>query len=524
MRTLLCLVAVATLSVVVASAPGAEPASAADMTARVDARLAEGWQREHVEPAPRADDAEFLRRAWIDLCGIIPPLNDADGISGVRDFLASTDPDKRAKLIERLLARPSHATHFAHLWKDVLLPADANVQQFGGDAGFQSWLRGQFADNRPYDDLAADLLLARGQVNQSGPALFFTALQLKPEEIAANSSRVFLGTQIQCAQCHDHPFDHWKKQDFWGYAAFFARLLAPGQRQPVAFQVLDAERGEVTLPGTTEIVMPRFLGGEESPDEPGKERRARLVAWLTAAENPYFARAAVNRVWSILFGRGLVHPIDDFGKHNPASHPELLDELASDFAQSGYDVKRLIRILAGTRAYQLTSRSTIGGDDRGELFARMAIKSLTADQLYDCLIEAMRRREVLVPGSPYAANRSFDPTRQTFLAKFRAPRQGATEYEGGVPLALTLMNGATIRQATDLSQSDLLLALDAPFFTGEEQVEVLFLSALSREPSEEEREQFVSYVKAASGDPGNRQALSDVLWALLNSAEFAFNH
>jgi hypothetical protein len=522
MRLLLSLAALVTLPLAGEIAAGDEP-SEQEMTARVDALLSEAWQRAKVEPAPRADDAEFLRRAWLDLCGIIPPLNDADGISGVRDFLASSDPEKRTKLIERLLARPSHATHFANLWKEELLPADANARRVG-EAGFQSWLRDQFAVNRPYADLAADLVLARGAATSRGPALFYTALELKPEEIAANSSRVFLGTQIQCAQCHDHPFDHWKKGDFWGYAAFFARLSRGGSRQPFGFEVLDSEAGEVTLPGTTQVVAPRFLGGEDSLDEPGGNRRARLANWLKSPDNPYFPRAAVNRVWAILFGRGLVHPIDDFGQHNPASHPELLDELSRDFVRSGYNVERLVRVLTATRAYQFTSRTTSGGDDRPELFARMAIKSLSAEQLYDCLIEAMRRREIMVPGSPAGASRSLLPARQTFLAKFRAPGQGATEYEGGVPLALTLMNGDATRQATDLSQSDLLLALDAPFLTSEEQVEVLFLSSLSRPPSAEERKQFVDYVKSASGNPGNRQALSDILWALLNSAEFAFNH
>jgi hypothetical protein len=230
-------------------------------------------------------------------------------------------------------------------------------------------------------------------------------------------------------------------------------------------------------------------------------------------------------VWALLFGRGLVHPLDDFGKHNAASHPTLLDELEAYFVQTGYDVNRLIRVLAQTRAYQLSSRSTAGGDDRPEFFGRMAIKSLSAEQLYDCLIEAMRRRETVVPGGArFSSIQGFDPVRQTFLARFRAPGQGATEYEGGVPLALTLMNGATTRQATDLSQSDLLVALDAPFFSNEERVEVLFLSTLSRPPTSEEREQFVSYVEKGQSGTGRRQALSDILWALLNTAEFALNH
>ena len=514
------------LSLVVALAASwpaaAAPPTEAEMAAKIDARLAEVWAREKVEAAPPAEDADFLRRAWLDLCGTIPPLNDPDGISGIRQFLDSNDPDKRVRLIERLLARPSHATHFANVWKNVLLPQDAEVQRLGGEAGFQSWLRGQFADNVPYDMLIASLVLAQGQANQAGPALFFTSLQLKPEELAASTSRVFLGTQIQCAQCHDHPFDHWKKADFWGYAAFFAQLQRPQQAQQIAFQVSDAATGEVMIPGSSEAVTPRFLGGDTSGDDLGKSRRERLVQWLTWPENPFVARAAVNRVWALLFGRGLVHPVDDLGRHNASAHPELMSELAEYFVRSGYDLNRLVRTLTQTKAYQLSSRSPPGAEDRPELFARMSIKSLTAEQLYDCLLEAMRRRESASPAPPSALvlNRGLDATRQAFLMRFRAPTQGATEYEGGIPQALTLMNGTNIRQATDLKQSDLLGALDAPFFTAAQKVEVLFLSTLSRPPRSEERAKFVAYVEQA----GNRQALGDVLWALLNSAEFMLNH
>lgn len=500
----------------------AAPPSEAEMAASIDARLSSAWTREKVESAAPAEDAEFLRRAWLDLCGTIPPLNDPDGLSGIRGFLASADPDKRTRLIERLLAKPSHATHFANVWKNVLLPQDADVQRLVGEAGFQTWLRGQFADNVPYDALISNLVLASGQANQAGPALFYTSLQLKPEELAASTSRVFLGTQIQCAQCHDHPFDHWKKADFWGYAAFFARLQRPPQPQQVAVQVSDASTGEVMIPGNSDAVTPRFLGGDASTDAGDKNRRERLVAWLTQAENPYVARAAVNRVWALLFGRGLVHPVDDLGKHNACAHPELLAELADYFVHTGYDLNRLVRTLTQTKAYQLSSRSPPGAEERPELFARMAIKSLTAEQLYDCLLEAMRRREGA--GSPQqtqlAAIRGIDQNKLAFLNRFRAPTQGATEYEGGIPQALTLMNGSSIRQATDLTQSDLLVALDAPFFSNEQRVEVLFLSTLSRQPRGEERAKFVAYVEQA----GNRQALGDVLWALLNSAEFMLNH
>jgi hypothetical protein len=510
-------------ALVLAAHAAADPPSEAEMAARIDARLAEACQRENVQPAPLAEDPEFLRRAWLDLCGTIPPINDPDGISGIRGFLKSTDPDKRIRLVERLLARPSHATHFANVWKNVLLPQDADIQRVVAEAGFQSWLRGQFADNVPYDTLIADLVLAQGQANQPGPALFYTSLGLKPEELAASTSRAFLGTQIQCAQCHDHPFDHWKKADFWGYAAFFAQLRRASGRQPVALAVADDQVGEVTLPDSKDPVTPRFLGGETSVDGQGKTRRQRLVQWLTWPENPFVARAAVNRVWALLFGRGLVHPVDDLGQHNASANPELLAELADYFVRTGYDLNCLVRTLARTKAYQRTSRSLPGDADRPELFARMAIKSLTAEQLFDCLSEAMRRREDPPQSNNFSAlvARTGLQSRQAFLARFRAPTQGATEYEGGIPQALTLMNGAGIRQATHVAQSDLLVALDAPFFTTEQRVEVLFLSTLSRPPRDQERSKFVTFVERSGS---GRQALGDVLWALLNSAEFMLNH
>lgn len=493
------------------------------MAEQVDARLADVWTREQVSPAVPATDAEFLRRAWLDLCGVIPPLNDEDGLCGVRDFLASGDDDKRERLIEKLLAKPSHATHFATVWKNVMLPADANVQRFGGDAGFLSWLRGQFADNRAYDEVVTDILLAQG-TGQTGPALFYTALELKPEELAAGTSRIFLGTQIQCAQCHNHPFDHWTRTDFWGYAAFFARLQRPAQRQGVAFQVNDAANGEVKIPETDEIVSPTFLGGIASTDVNGRTRRQRLAEWMTSAENPFFAKATVNRVWALMFGRGIVDPVDDIGKHNPPSHPELLDELSAYFVATNFDVNRLIRTLARTRAYQLSSRSSSDSPQRPELISRMAIKSLSAEQIYDCLLEATRRREQVHPQGVFFGGRSFDANRQAFLAKFRAPTQETTSYEAGIPQALTLMNGSLVREATDLGRSDILIALDAPFFTDEKRIETLFLSTLSRHSTKLEREKFVDYVANPPPDTNRREALGDILWALLNSGEFILNH
>lgn len=515
-------------------APAAPP-SEAEMAARIDAWLAERHAAENVTPAPPADDAEFLRRAWLDLTGSIPPVNDShdtdgdgkfDAFYGVRGFIADSRPDKRRRLIAHLLTKPSHATHFANLWKNALLPAENNVVRFGGDQGFQAWLQGQFADNKPYDAMVKDLLLATGQANQVGPALYYTALDLKPEELAASTSRMFLGTQIQCAQCHNHPFDHWTRADFWGYAAFFARLQRPAGNQQFVFQVSDAADGEVKFPDTETIVAPQFLGGQPTTDD-SRSRRERLAEWLTSPANPFFARAAANRVWAVMFGRGLVHPVDDLGQHNAASHPQLLDELAGYFAETSFDLRRLIRTLATTEAYQRSSGAAVEatGADRPELFARMAVKTLTAEQLYDCLTEAMGGPPSVNPAAGFAGGFGNDQqSRLAFLARFRAPALAATEYESGIPQALSLMNGAMIRQATDIAASNRLIALQAPFLTDAQRVEILFLGTLGRQPRDDEREKFVAYVQSGGTNRDAKRALSDVFWALLNSGEFALNH
>jgi hypothetical protein len=273
-------------------------------------------------------------------------------------------------------------------------------------------------------------------------------------------------------------------------------------------------------------VKPKFLAGAESPDTAEQKRRVRLAVWMTSGENKYFAKAAVNRLWAMMFGRGIVHPVDDLGDHNAPSHPELLDELARYFVDTGFDVRNLLRTLAATRAYQLSSESAADAADQPELFARMAIKTLTPEQLYDCLTEAMRKRQGASQFAGQAVGfRGFDQTRQAFLAKFGTGGQSAAEYEAGIPQALTLMNGRLVREATDIAGSDILVALDAPFFASEaERVETLFLSTLSRVPSDVERAKFVTYAERRAAENQRRRGLSDILWALLNSAEFALNH
>jgi hypothetical protein len=491
----------------------ADNLSAADvdrqMTERIDLLLAERWRAAGVEPAPLSDDANFLRRLHLDLTGVIPHVAD------VQEFLVDENPDKRRELVDRLLVSPGHYTHLADVWRDLMLPRKIDPQQAAGLIGLQNWLRRQFVDNRRYDRIVADLLVATGG-DEAGPALFYTALGVKPEELGTATSRIFLGIRLDCAQCHNHPFDKWTQEDFWGYAAFFAQLQ---QRTTNAatMRLVDVDGGEVRIPDSDKVVPTRYPGGATVDEGDRGTRRQQLAIWMVSRENPYLGRAAVNLVWSELFGRGLVEPLDDFGDHNPPSHPELLQELSDWFVTTGYDLQRLYRVLANTKAYQLSSVVTSGTAPPPELFARMTVKTLTAEQLYDSL-----GRAALRAGSD-GQERLADPRRQAFLIKLLAQTRTPTDFEFGVPQALTLMNGAELVAVTNEAQSGLLQALEAPYLDDGQRVDLLFLATLSRPPRTAERSEFLEYV-TSQPEKERQQALGDVVWALVNSAEFMLNH
>jgi hypothetical protein len=494
------------------------------LSQQIDAQLEKSWRDHGIHPAQPAGDAEFMRRVYLDLTGRVPSVAEA------REFLSATEPDRRETLVNRLLSHRDHATHFASAWRSILIPADVDLTRLGGAGKFDEWLAERFTANEPYDKIVEQLLLAEGRVSESGPLLFYAAVKLNPEELAARTSRAFLGVRMECAQCHDHPFDDdISQQDFWSFAALFARISRPEGKMEMTspvLQVRDNRSGDVKLPESEEIVPPRLpetetplVEGDQSPS-----RRRQMVDWLTARDNKHFAQATVNRVWAHLFGRGLVEPVDDMRPANPAIAPEVLDALARDFAASGFDLRRLVRALVLTKAYQLSSESTNDDPSRTLYFAQMNIKSFTAEQLYDCI--------TVVSGSGGAGAaradatslaRTGDATRAAFIQQFRTQPGQATDYQAGIPQALTMMHGALVSRATDKATSGLLKSLSAPFFTDEQRVDTLFLATLSRYPAEGERDAVVETL-AALGAADRQQALGDVLWALVNSAEFTLNH
>ena len=498
----------------------------ARLAAAIDRLIALRWESDGVTPTVPSDDAEFMRRVFLDLTGRIPPTAE------VRDFLNDTDPAKRRKLVDRLLAGPTYIVHYTNLWRAALLPeADADQQIRFTLPGFEAWLRSRLAENRNYAEIAREVLTlgisqqemqAFAQPNTPTPAAFYQAKEGKPENLASATSRIFLGVRIECAQCHDHPFDDWKQQEFWGYAAFFAEVQPP----PMGDQPAPApppSKHSLMVPGTEEVVQARFLKGEEPAlDDAGSPRKV-LAEWITSPENPYFARAAVNRMWAHHFGVGLVDPLDDFGPNNPPSHPELLDLLAREFVTHDYNFKFMIRAITSSQTYLLSSRRTDASQETPRTFARMPVRAMMPEQIFDSLAQAVGYRQPFDPEQPINFNN--DQARQEFLENFKNESDAPTERGSTILQALQLMNGTFIAGATDLADSQTLAAvIDAPFLDAEGKVEALFLTTLTRRPTAEEMAKFKAYVEAGGPKKDQAAALSDVFWALLNSSEFLTNH
>ena len=490
------------------------------MARRIDVLIEQAWDADHLKPAPITSDGEFLRRIYLDLNGVIPR------VAEVRAFLGDERPDKRVVLVDRLLASPRYATHMATIWRNRILPPGVDASRGPEAMALQKWLRTRFAKNVRYDNVVGELLITLGG-DELGPALYFQANELSPEKLAASSAELFLGLQLQCAQCHDHPTAHWKQKDFWGLAAFFARVSAregSGEMR-MAYRLVDADKGEVRLPDSAEVVEPKFPAGDASPEERQRSRRVQLALWLTSRENDFFARAAVNWAWTHLFGRGLVESLDDV---QTTAESRLLNELAKFFVKSGYDLRKLWRTLAITRVYQLSSRDPQRVGELPQHFARMAAKPLTPEELYDSFstlasLEGKKPRSDRSQPSSVTSGLDEDPIRLDFIRRMRTPRGSSTEYRAGTLQALMLMNGRTIADITAPGKSNLLGALDAPFMKDEDRVEALFLATLARRPEKDESDACVAALRESSDTQKHNQTLSSILWALLNSTEFAFN-
>ncbi len=516
------LLAVAVWAACGTASPAAERSSTADLARRIDTRINEQLAAEGIKASPLAGDAEFLRRVYLDITGVIPPADKATA------FLASKDPNKRAKVIDELLASPQYGRHMADVWQALLFPHNSDNRRLS-ESPLVDWLRKGFNENKPWDQFVSELITASGPVDKNGAVTFFLA-NPTPDKLTDLTSKLFMGVQLQCAQCHNHPFTKWKQTEYWGMAAFFTKVKANGRPNAAAkngtvLAVSEEGKGRRTkLPESAKVVPAKFFQGEQPSLSANEPYRPVLARWLTSADNPFFARAMVNRMWGQFFGRGFINPVDNMTEDNTASHPELLKELAEQFAANGFDLKDLIRAICTSQTYQRSSKPAAGNDKDTTLFSHMAVKPLSPEQLYDSLklvLGEPARAPKAGPGRKGAANQprgaGANPRNQ-FVTFFQVDESvDQTEYQAGIPQALRLMNSGEF----NTERAAVLARVEKPGQMPAVVIQQLYLATLTRRPTPAEAQRLTGYV-AKTHD--RHKAYSDILWALLNSSEFALNH
>lgn len=510
----------------------------------IDTEVRAAWAKEGLTPSAPADDAAFLRRVYLDLVGTIPTADEAGA------FLKDTDKDKRAKLIDKLLEDPRYVEHQTTVWDQLYFgrnPPDSELTQ--RREGFRKWLKEKFAKNEPYDVWAREMLLAEGGTHE-GPAMFFVQYNRKPEDMAEAVSRLFLGTQIHCARCHDHPFDKWKQTDFYGMAGFFVRLnfIESNQGGKRHYVMSEKSSGEVLFTGPAkdqtpgkkgEPVPARYLGGDlldepalpkdfkepdtkgnKNPPKPLFSRKQKFAEWAANSENPYFTKAIVNRVWAQYLGRGLVDPIDDIRVNKPASHPELFQKLQDQLIANKYDLKWLTRELVNSQTYQVSSKGT-NVDALPRHFEQARVRPLSAEEMMAAFRVATGFDAAVRSGGGNPET-TKTPEENYFMSYFGKPVNGRGEFQPGLNEHLFLNNSASLRQAMlQPKKGNLTDTLANSKDSWEERVDQLFLAVLTRLPKESERKKFVEYLSAEKMPAA---AVEEALWVLLNTAEFRFNH
>ncbi len=532
-RTLLFILTATAVSLqaITAVAQSAIAKTPQETATAIDRLFDQAWTQNNVQPAPPSSDEEYVRRLYLDLAGRIPATSEA------REFFASQSSTKRMELVEQLLDGPAFVRHFTILWRNALLPqAFSDPQTRSLVPGFEAWLWKHFSEETPYDHMVRELITApidpgnnpQALLNSaSSPSAFFLVRQLQPENLATGTSRAFLGVRLDCAQCHDHPFDKWKRDQFWNMAAFYSGFQRPEGADPenVGMMSLMEVRGSksIKVPSTGEIVPAVFLTGREPEWTDASKPRDVLADWVTDRNNPWFAKMAANRLWAQFFGQGIVQPIDDFSDNNPPSHPEVLDLLAEQFVAHDFDLKFLVRTIAATRVYQTTSRQTDASQSDPTQFARMALRGLTPEQFFDSLAEATGYYQPYRTDNPFVID--SDTPRGRFLELFRDENESPLMKETTILQALAMMNGDFIDNATTLDSSQTLRAVtDFPLMSEDEKLETLFFAALCRKPTESEKKILGAYITDGEAKKDSKDAMADVFWALLNSSEFLLNH
>ncbi len=479
------------------------------------------WKQLGIVPSDLCTDGEFIRRVHLDLCGRLPKPEE------VRGFLADKSPDKRARLIDRLLDDRDYAAYFALRWGSILRNASLAGSEQAAYA-FHDWIRDMVARNRPYDEFVRGIVAAAGEW-QDAPAVNWY-WQMRDDQLhqpVADTAQVFLGLRLQCAKCHHHPYERWSREDYFGLAGFFSRLGRKGLGEPPPYYSSRTRTTGEINPRTGKPIEPKLLDGPYLEVPPDEDPRHRLVDWMARPDNPFFARALVNRLWGHLMGRGLVDPVDDLRETNPPSNPELLDALAKDFIKHKFDVKHVIRTICNSRTYQLSSVPNEFNKHDTQNHARYYGRRLIAEVLHDAVDQACGTRTRFNRMSKQA--RAVDLPHEAFGSYFldvfdRPPRSSACECARSTGASLSQVLHLSFSGSIEgkVSAGDGRVAkLVKQKVSPEQALEELYLAAYARPPTGQERRTALDYLRR---QPDLRRGLEDVLWALVNTREFMFNH
>jgi hypothetical protein len=494
-------------------------------------------------PSALASDEVFLRRVYLDAIGVLPTPGEA------RRFLGDARADKRARLIDELLGRPEFADFWALKWSD-LLRNEEKVLDRKGVRVFHDWIRQSFEEAKPLDEFARQLIAGRGSTYSNPAANYYRALR-DPEVRAEATAQVFLGVRLQCAKCHNHPFERWTQADYHSFAAFFARvqyrIVSNNRKDEFDKHEFDGEQvvwtarqGEVRHPRTGQVLAPHFLGAATPAFGPGDDRLGALADWVTRPDNPFFARSQANRVWQHLLGRGVVEPIDDARDSNPPVNGPLLDALAADLVAAHFDLRHLVRTILNSRVYQLSSVPNATNADDETNFSHALVRPLQAEQLFDAVARALDApakfdgqpagtRAVQLPGVRVGNGRDAGRDRtkdgEQFLQAFGKPERALScecERSDDTTLAqaFQLITGPVLNRMLTFKNNRIgkLLAASAP---PEAVVDELYLAALSRYPKAHEREAAVALLMRSSD---RRSTAEDLGWGLVNAKEFLLRH
>ncbi|MCH2182085.1 MAG: DUF1549 and DUF1553 domain-containing protein [Mariniblastus sp.] len=485
----------------------------------VDTLINNKLKKLRIQPSELCSDTEFMRRVSLDICGIVPTPAE------ILAFEADPAEDKRSKYIDQLLERKEFVEIWVMKWSELLQIRSTNQVSYKATLLYYNWLQAQIANNVPVDQMIKDLLGSEGGTFANAATNYYQNEQ-NTLKIAENVAQVFMGTRVQCAQCHNHPFDRWTMDDYYGFVAFFSQIGRKGGADPRETIVFNSGGGETRHPVTNQNMTPKFLGGD-APDTKGKDRRAVLAEWLASKENPFFAKNLANVVWAHFFGRGIVDEVDDVRISNPPVNKALLDELGSKFTEYNYDFKKLVRDICNSRTYQLSTQSNATNESDQTNFSHASLRRIRSEILLDVISQVTETQNKFrgLPVGARAVQIADGNTSTYFLTTFgRAKRESVCSCEvitePNLGQALHLLNGDTINAKIQAGKVVEKL-LNTEKKTPDQIIEEIYMRCLGRRPNETEKQSLVATV---TENEDKLSALQDIFWAVLNSQEFVFNH